>query len=165
MNKEITMNIKDCEQAKSGDCCYCENMAYIKLKEENDGLKSEKDFLLQKIETLKTENSLLKKKHTIKNGHCEFFEGQTGLCRAKEFKRCNPVNCKIFTLDSVSTILKLQAELEALNNCDKTLIYKKARNNFEKLKKIEELADIIINTNCNYILEAANILKIIRGEE
>lgn len=35
----------------------------------------------------------------------------------------------------------------------------------QKLEKIEELADIMINTNCNYILEAQNILKIIRGEE
>lgn len=35
----------------------------------------------------------------------------------------------------------------------------------QKLEKIEELADIMINTNCNYILEAQSILKIIRGEE
>lgn len=27
------MDIKDCEQAKAGDCCYCKNMAYYKLEE------------------------------------------------------------------------------------------------------------------------------------
>lgn len=34
-----------------------------------------------------------------------------------------------------------------------------------KLSRIEELANIIINIDCNYISEVQNILKIIRGEE
>lgn len=44
-------------------------------------------------------------------------------------------------------------------------LYKILKWQKQKLEKIEELADIIINTNCNYIFEAENILKIIRGEE
>jgi len=49
----------------------------------------------------------------LKNAHCVYFEGQTGLCRAKEFKRCNPVNCNLYTIDELSTILDLQAQLQA----------------------------------------------------
>mgnify|MGYP007054417594 CR=1 FL=1 len=49
----------------------------------------------------------------IKNAHCKFFEGQTGLCRAKEFTKCNPVNCKLYTIDELSTILELQEKLQA----------------------------------------------------
>ncbi len=44
----------------------------------------------------------------IKNAHCVYFEGQTGLCKAKEFTKCNPVNCKLYTIDELSTILGLQ---------------------------------------------------------
>ena len=48
----------------------------------------------------------------IKNAHCKFFEGQTGLCKAKEFTICNPVNCKLYTIDELSTILDLQEKLQ-----------------------------------------------------
>ncbi len=34
-----------------------------------------------------------------------------------------------------------------------------------KLSRIEDLINIIINTNCNCISEVQNILKIIRGKE
>lgn len=50
-------------------------------------------------------------KTIIKNAHCKFFEGQTGLCNAKEFTKCNPVNCKLYTIDELSTILELQDKL------------------------------------------------------
>lgn len=52
------------------------------------------------------------KKEIIKNAHCKYFEGQTGLCQAKEFKRCNPINCKTYTIDELSTILDLQKQLQ-----------------------------------------------------
>lgn len=48
----------------------------------------------------------------IKNAHCKYFEGQTGLCQAKEFKRCNPINCSFYTIDELSTIKDLQQQLQ-----------------------------------------------------
>lgn len=50
-------------------------------------------------------------KEIIKNAHCKYFEGQTGQCQAKEFIRCNPINCKLYTIDELSTILDLQKQL------------------------------------------------------
>lgn len=55
-------------------------------------------------------------KTIIKNAHCKFFEGQTGLCQAKEFTKCNPVNCKLYTIDELSTILELQDKLKRKEN-------------------------------------------------
>ena len=91
-----------------------------------------KDFLekiLKYIETkekeckkLKTENEILKMelKPKLKNAHCSYFEGQTGLCKAKEFIRCNPVNCKLYTIDELSTILELQDKLKTKEQeCEK----------------------------------------------
>lgn len=49
----------------------------------------------------------------LKNAHCVYFEGQTGLCQAKEFKKCNPINCELYTIDELSTILDLQKKLQA----------------------------------------------------
>lgn len=51
-------------------------------------------------------------KEIIKNAHCKYFEGQTGQCQAKEFIRCNPINCKLYTIDELSTILDLQKQLQ-----------------------------------------------------
>lgn len=50
-------------------------------------------------------------KNKIRNAHCIYYEGQTGLCKAKEFVKCNPVNCKLYTIDELSTILDLQEQL------------------------------------------------------
>lgn len=47
----------------------------------------------------------------IRNAHCAYFEGQTGLCNAKDFVKCNPLNCKLYTIDELSTILDLQEQL------------------------------------------------------
>lgn len=55
---------------------------------------------------------MTKEKIIIRNAHCKFFEGQTGLCKAKEFTKCNPVNCKSYTIDELSTILELQEKLQ-----------------------------------------------------
>lgn len=50
--------------------------------------------------------------YKIRNAHCVYFEGQTGLCKAKEFVKCNPVNCKLYTIDELSTIVDLQEKLQ-----------------------------------------------------
>lgn len=49
----------------------------------------------------------------MRNAHCTYYEGQTGLCKAKEFVKCNPVNCKLYTIDELSTIVDLQEQLKA----------------------------------------------------
>ena len=51
-------------------------------------------------------------KPKLKNAHCVYFEGQTGLCQAKEFEKCNPINCELYTIDELSTILDLQEQLK-----------------------------------------------------
>lgn len=51
-------------------------------------------------------------KYELKNVHCTYFEGQTGLCKAKEFVKCNPVNCKLYIIDELSTIKVLQEKLK-----------------------------------------------------
>lgn len=53
-------------------------------------------------------------KPKLKNAHCVYFEGQTGICKAKEFTKCNPVNCKLYTIDELSTIVDLQTQLDQL---------------------------------------------------
>lgn len=61
-----------------------------------------------------------KEQINIRNGHCTYFEGQTGLCNAKEFTRCNPINCKLYTMDELSTIVELQQKLQAKEQeCEK----------------------------------------------
>ena len=58
--------------------------------------------------------------YKIRNAHCAYYEGQTGLCRAKEFVKCNPVNCKLYTIDELSTIVDLQNKLQVKEQeCDK----------------------------------------------
>lgn len=51
-------------------------------------------------------------KYEFKNVHCTYFEGQTGLCQAKEFVKCNPVNCKLYIIDELTTIKVLQEKLK-----------------------------------------------------
>lgn len=72
----------------------------------------------------------------IKNAHCKFFEGQTGLCRVKEFTKCNPVNCKSYTIDELSTISELQQKLkEKEQECEEL---KSENFTFEELIKTQE---------------------------
>ena len=35
------------------------------------------------------------------------------MCQAKEFKKCNPVHCELYTIDELSTILDLQEKIKA----------------------------------------------------
>jgi len=49
------MDIKDCEQGKSGDCCWCKNMAYWNLKEENKKLRN----IIEGVEKICTEACLV----------------------------------------------------------------------------------------------------------
>ncbi len=51
-------------------------------------------------------------KYKIRNAHCVYFEWQTGLCKAKEFVKCNPINCKLYAIDELSTIVDLQEQLK-----------------------------------------------------
>lgn len=51
-------------------------------------------------------------KYKIRNAHCTYYEGQTGLCKAKEFVKCNPVNCKLYTINKLSTVVDLQEQLK-----------------------------------------------------
>lgn len=102
----------------------------------------------------------------LKNAHCAYFEGQTGLCKAKEFARCNPVNCKLYTIDELSTIVELQqqidqlkAENEKLETDNKRLVGELANpvfDSFEELDKLkqslQEIKDIAeqMNNECFY---------------
>jgi len=79
-------------------CCDVGNCYYKQLKAKE-----------QECEELKK-----KLKPKLKNAHCAYFEGQTGLCKAKEFSRCNPVGCRLYTIDELSTIVDLQSELDQL---------------------------------------------------
>ena len=74
----------------------------------------------------------------LKNAHCTYFEGQTGLCKAKEFTRCNPVGCKLYTIDELSTIVDLQEQLDQLKEKNEELktCYK---NNLEVLRHEEKV--------------------------
>lgn len=81
------------------DWCYFKQLS--RAKEENEKLKYQNEILNKKLEP------------KLKNAHCVYFEGQTGLCRAKEFVKCNPVNCELYTIDELSTILDLQNKLQA----------------------------------------------------
>lgn len=86
-------------------------------------------------------------KDKIRNVHCTYFEGQTGLCQAKEFIKCNPVNCKLYTIDELSTILDLQEQL------------KHKEQECEELKeKLERQKDYTV-TYKSYIYEEEKQLK------
>lgn len=105
--------------------------------------------LLGKLALKEQECERLKKKlkPKLKNAHCAYFDGQTGWCKAKEFIRCNPIGCKLYTIDELSTIVDLQQQLDQI----------KEEN--EKLKKQvcslrPELKFIIDKTCCKYNIEA-----------
>ena len=44
-------NAKECEQAKSGECCYCQNMAYYKLKQ----TLLEIEYIIEKVKSSREE--------------------------------------------------------------------------------------------------------------
>lgn len=113
--------------------CEDNNCIYKQLKRKEqeceNGIKRIKDLeeriinhsdtieeYCNKLAKKQQECERLKKKLNpkLKNAHCAYFEGQTGLCKAKEFTRCNPVNCKLYTIDELSTIVDLQEQLDQL---------------------------------------------------
>lgn len=115
---------------------------------------------------------------TIKNGHCVFFEGQTGECKAKEFQKCNPVRCKLYTLDSVSTILDLQKrnkELEdkftkffGINNqeCWDIAFLKKENARLKQtLEEIEKLTKKYPFSACSCGLDILEVIKKIKDNK
>jgi len=107
----------------------------------------------------------------LKNAHCVYFEGQTGLCRAKEFKRCNPVNCNLYTIDELSTILDLQQQLQAeqqkVKELEKDLEIAKINYanemDYQKMYKqaFEEIREVAENFENSYgsFLEIEQILQ------
>lgn len=44
-------NAKECEQAKSGECCYCKNMAYYKLEQ----TLLEIEYIIEKVKSSREE--------------------------------------------------------------------------------------------------------------
>ena len=77
---------------------------YNRQSEERSKLKAECERLKKKL------------KPKLKNAHCVYFDGQTELCKAKEFTRCNPIGCKLYTIDELSTIVDLQQQLDQLKS-------------------------------------------------
>lgn len=95
-------------------------------------------------------------KPKLKNAHCVYFEGQTGLCQAKEFKKCNPMNCELYTIDELSTILDLQDKLQAKEQeCEELKAQvdewkENCNNNFELVAiRTKLLTDIAIKLGLN----------------
>lgn len=105
--------------------------------------KNNPDCYFKQLKRKEQECEILKKKlkPKLENAHCVYFEGQTGQCRAKEFTKCNPVNCKLYTIDELSTIVdlqnrntKLKQEYEELNKIVKA---QREENNFNTFKLSE----------------------------
>lgn len=88
-------------------------------------------------------------KDKIRNVHCTYFEGQTGLCQAKEFVKCNPVNCKLYIIDELTTIKVLQEKLKYKEKeCEKlkTQILSLQTMEIEELKNYKQALDEIEKT-------------------
>ena len=123
---------KECK-LKCGSCCpvdcsdnpNCHYKLYKRKEQECERLRfpmpdtnyailTKEEF--EQLDQLKTENEELKKKlkPKLKNAHCVYFDGQTGWCKAKEFTRCNPIGCKLYIIDELSTIVDLQQQLDQL---------------------------------------------------
>ena len=79
-----------------------------------------------KIKEQECERLKARLKPKLKNAHCVYFEGQTGICKAKEFTKCNPINCKLYTIDELSMIVDLQTQLDQLKKEKETLKQYKA---------------------------------------
>lgn len=100
-----------------------------------------------------------KLKPKLKNAHCNYFEGQTGLCKAKEFTKCNPINCKLYTIDELSTIVDLQDQLDQLKAENEKL-----KNEIEACYNQVEDFDIIVTSKSNKLKQAEQKLKKIKDK-
>ena len=156
VNGSVDKIITDYAKAKEQEC---ENYKQLAAKHCTETINMQRE-----IDQLKTECERLKKKLNpkLKNAHCAYFEGQTGLCKTKEFTKCNPVNCKLYTIDELSTIVDLQQQLDQL----------KAENEYWKERvisgneKIEELrfsVSDLTNRLCN--LNAEKSFRIVDLEQ
>ena len=155
------VDVSECKYFEGFDCMlepydqeYCcewrDNCYYKQLKRKEQECEALKKTLNPKL----------------KNAHCTYFEGQTGLCKAKEFTRCNPVGCKLYTIDELSTIVDLQKQLDQLKkNLDITRCVNAefALKTKKYQKAIEEIGEIAYNNYENPEME--RIFKIIRGLE
>ena len=121
-NKDLREDIKDIANLLDLDTGEEYNFGNIELEIKQLQAKE------QECEELKN-----KLKPKLKNAHCTYFEGQTGLCKAKEFTRCNPVGCKLYTIDELSTIVDLQEQLNQLKKDNEQL--KKYRSALEEIRE------------------------------
>lgn len=115
------VDVSGCELFDGSHKCICDKTGldeYKKLRQLNTvkyvNCRDNYNCYYKQLKRKEEECEKLKEKlkPKLKNAHCAYFEGQTGLCRAKEFKKCNPVNCKLYTVDELSTILDLQEQLK-----------------------------------------------------
>lgn len=131
----------------SGDCKCNPNCYYKQLKRKE-----------QECERLKK-----KLNPKLKNAHCAYFVGQTGLCKAKEFTRCNPVNCKLYTIDELSTIVDLQEQLDQLKGkmtaqeIDESIYIKQLEKTINKIRterdELQAKLDDVLIVNYEAIAE------------
>ena len=130
---------KECEKAKqNAQDTYDLWQALI---ESFNILQGEKIKLEQECEELRK-----KLKPKLKNAYCAYFDGQTGWCKAKEFIRCNPIGCKLYTIDELSTIVDLQQQLDQLKKqleSTKGLVTVGNKQLAEALKENKELKKIL----------------------
>lgn len=121
------------------------------LRGKNDNCDEIKDCfvkeLLDKLALKEQECERLKKKlkPKLKNAHCVYFDGQTGWCKAKEFIRCNPIGCKLYTIDELSTIVDLQQQLDQLKAGNSKL-----KQTLTEIKEIAGKAKKDICNNCGW---------------
>lgn len=92
-----------------------------------------------------------KEQINIRNIHCAYFEGQTGLCQVKEFVKCNPINCKLYTMDELSTIVDLQEKLQAKEKeCEELKKDCPKRCKLDKYKKALDEIENYIRDNSDF---------------
>lgn len=135
---EMAINL-NCEDNK--DCYYKQ---VKRLEKENEQLKKENKELTIHPVTAHYDIKRLKEEK-------EALQSSINLLK-KDFEQLEQENEEL--KEATDGLLKIQYALADSCNKKETA-----------LEEIKEIADIIINTNCNYMLEAQSILKIIRGEE
>ena len=129
LEKEIVSHVSYAETLE--DSLTKKNQEIDKLKEDYLELKEKNGSNIVKLNTANEQLEKLKKEN-------ELLETQMQSYFTGEELMTNELN-------------KLKSEIEILNSCDKTLIYKKARENFVTLKKYKQVLIKIknrIEKNC-----------------
>lgn len=154
---------------------YVKKTDYIELQAENERLKeelrTEKIYssqigeLDESLQHAKAENSKLKGKlDAYKMSENEANEIIAELKAENERLKANKGCCAFKCLDNTfcpeadKKITELELSRDSYKVSYETA--KKYREKAEKaLQEIREIADIIANANCNYVIEAGNIIK------